>query len=229
MGRSIHACCAVFLLLLVPGLAFAAFGPRISQVYGGGGATGAPTYSQDYVELTNAYATYDIDIGGFALESAAPGGNWGATPADVFVFPAGTVLHACSYLLVAMTPGSAVGTMPLPTPDYVGTASLDAVSGRVDLFSQVNANVPCGSEAGLIDKLSYGGASCPEVTAIGALSIVSGAVRKNEGNMDTDNNAHDFVIVTAPAPRNSASPLSAYCLSTPTSAGTWGRLKTFYR
>jgi hypothetical protein len=107
--------------------------------------------------------------------------------------------------------------------------SMDPAGGRVGLFSSPNTGVACGAEAGLIDKLAYGSGACPEGTGIGALSVSNAAVRNNAGNMDTDNNSHDFTILALPTPRNSSSPTSPYCVSTPARTPTWGALKSIYR
>jgi hypothetical protein len=93
----------------------------------------------------------------------------------------------------------------------------------------VNTNVACGSEVGLRDKVAYGSALCAEGSPVAALSLTTGAVRRNDGYTDTLNNAADFTLVTNPVPHNSQSPASAYCLSTPTRPPTWGQLKSFYR
>jgi hypothetical protein len=46
---------------------------------------------------------------------------------------------------------------------------------------------------------------------LAALSVTTGAVRKGDGLIDTESNAADFDIVTAPTPRNSLSAPPSGC------------------
>jgi hypothetical protein len=190
---------------------------RISQVYGGGGSTsGGPTYNKDYVELFNA-GDGPADIGGWTIEYGSATGNWGSNSSTIFTFPAGTVIQPCHHLLVASATGSAAGgTLPV-TPDFTFTMAMSATNGKVGLFNAVNSNKACGSElAGtLVDKVAYGTANCAETTAVPALSVTSGAVRNEEGMADTDNNAADFTVVTAPVPHIAASPAASTCSAPP--------------
>jgi len=216
--------------------AWAANDVRISQVYGGGGSSfQAATYNRDYIELFNA-GSAPVDISGWAVEYTSITGNWGSVPFNIFSFPSGTIMPPCTYLLIACPSTNNLGVsftganLPV-TPDFDGVAfpaasgpqlTLGATSGKVALFSQPNVATPCGSEVGLIDKVAYGTSGCPEGTAAGALSITSGAVRKNGGATDTDNNAADFDVVSPPVPRNSSS-LSSCTLPPPTSVVATGQ------
>jgi len=82
-----------------------------------------------------------------------------------------------------------------------------------DQHERDNANLACGSEiAGtLVDKIAFGTANCAEGTAVAALSVTTGAARNGDGLDDTDSNVADFTIVTAPVPRNAASPANPNC------------------
>lgn len=213
-----------------PNGAFAAYGSRISQVYAGGGGDNAPgaTYRFDYVEVFNSHIG-PIDIGGWTLEYMEPGGNWGSTPSSIFVFPEGAVLGACSYLLIRMGPGGDHGTGVLPTADFVGSLSIQVAGGTIGLFTTVNMDTPCGAEIGLRDKVACGAGACAEAAPIGPLAGTTGAVRKRDGNMDTDNNQNDFAILEQPVPHSGTGPGTAYCFATPTSRGTWGSVKILYR
>jgi len=216
-------------MVAIASSAFAANQVRISQVYGGGGAsTGSPTYNQDYVEIFNSGGT-SVSIAGWTVEYGSSAGNWGSSSSNIFTFPAGASIAPCSYVLVAMTASSAGGTIPV-TPDYSGTLAMSATAGKVALFTATNSNVACGSETGLVDKVAYGGNTCAEGgTGTGALSTTSGAVRNNGGLTDTDVNGNDFTVTTAPTPRNSASSPNPNCFVTPSLKSTWGTLKMLYR
>ena len=192
-------------------------GVRISQVYGGGGSTsGSPTYNRDYVEIFNSGSS-PVDIGNWVIEYGSATGNWASSTSGIFTFPAGTVIQPCQYLLVASATSSAAGGSLPVTQDFSFNTAMSATNGKVGLFNAVNSNKACGSEiAGtLVDKLAYGTANCAEGTAVPALSITTGAVRNGDGTMDTDSNSADFSVVTAPTPRNSASPAPATCGGTP--------------
>lgn len=211
--------------------AFAVSQVRISQAYGGGGGS-TGTYLRDYVEIYNS-GTTAVNIGGWTLEYGSATGNWGSSSGNIFTFPANTIIQPCQYMLLeAGASGSAGAPLPV-TPDFqTSTAgfSMSATSGKVALFSAVNANLPCGSEiAGtLVDKVGYGTSNCPETTNAGGLTSTQAAVRNNGGNTDTDNNANDFTVTANPVPRNSQS-FNANCLVTPTRSSTWGKVKAIYR
>ena len=205
---------------------------RISQVYGGSGGAGAQ-YNQDFIEIINASATA-VDISGWAVEYASAAGSWGTsflsggvTFWNYVVFPAGTSIQPCSYILIGGA--TAAGAAPLPTPDFTIPTNLAAANGNVGLFTQVNPLTACLAVVGLVDKVAYGTGACPEVTAAGALSVVTAAVRNNCGLTDTDVNSADFTTSGPPVPHTAASGKSTCCLAVPTSKSTWGLLKTLYR
>jgi len=186
---------------------------RISQVYGGGGSTSATaTYNKDYVELFNAGST-PISLAGVVLEYGSATGNWASAASNSFTFPKGAVIQPCGYLLVASTTASTGGAALPVTPDYLFTINMSATAGKVALFSTLNANLACGAEIAdtLIDKVAFGTANCAEGTAVAVLSNSTGAVRNGDGMVDTDSNVADFTVVTAPVPRNSASPANPNC------------------
>jgi hypothetical protein len=212
--------------------AFAANALRISQVYGGGGsaAGSTATYNVDYIEIYNS-GNVALNIGNYALEYGSAAGNWGSSALNQFVFPVGTIIQPCQYMLVAFGPPSAGGG-PLPiTADFTGTLTMSATTGKVALFNALNNNLACGAElpGTLIDKVSYGTGNCPEVANVGGLSNNQGAVRNNAGSTDSDNNLNDFTIVGNPVPRNTQSPRNPDCLVTPTKSSTWGMVKSIYR
>jgi hypothetical protein len=225
---------AVAGLVFVAGSAMAAGQAlRISQVYGGGGNTGAQ-YNQDFIEIINASSSA-VDISGWAVEYASAAGSWGTsflsggvTFNNYVVFPQGTRIQPCSYILIGGATSSTSG-VNLPTPDFGIPTNLSATNGNVAIFSQVNPATACGAETGLVDKVAYGTGACKEgALAAGALSNTSAAIRKNCGLQDTDQNGSDFDIL-APTPHNAASGQSTCCLATPTSSSTWGKIKSIYR
>ena len=222
----------VILALAAP--AFAA-DVRISQVYGGGGSTSTnptPAFNQDFVELYNA-TNWPVDISGWAIEYGSATGAWGSFVDNYYVFPAGTVIPPCSYLLVGGKLLATYTGAPLPAVDHLANFSASATGGKFGLFTSLQLNVACGLETpgALVDKVSYGTTTnCAEGwSTVGALSSLTAALRNQDGYMDTDDNLADFTIGT-PAPRNSASPINDIC-GTPVSTETssFGALKAIFR
>lgn len=202
---------------------------RISQVYGGGGNSGAP-YGFDYVELFNNSGA-PVNIGGWSLQYGSATGtvDLGACTNCMTVFPAGTTIQPCQYYLVQLATGTSVST-PLPVPaDLVipaaSATNMSASSGKLGLVAS-SSTTPCAGT--FVDLVGWGTANCREGTAAGTLSNTSGAVRAGAGTTDTDNNSSDFAVVTSPVPRNSATAANANCLATPTLSRSWGRLKAMY-
>jgi Lamin Tail Domain len=192
----------LFALLLLPSTAGAGTsGVVVSQVYGGGGNSGA-AFQNDFVELFNAGATA-VDVSGWTVQYAtAAGTSWQATSLTGTI-PAGR------YYLVQLASSAAVGA-PLPAPDATGTSNLAATGGKIAL---VRGNTPlaCGATAGscsadpsLEDLVGYGSASDFEGTGSApATSSTQAARRASEGCGDTGDNAADFAAATAD-PRNAA-------------------------
>ncbi len=216
-------------VLAVPALAISP-DVRISQVYGGGGATsGTPTYTKDYVELFNASGA-TVNIGNWVIEYGSATGLWGSSTGNYFTIPADTFIPPCSYFLVAL---GALGTTggTLPYFDLTSTnCSMSGSNGKVGLFNALNASVACGSEipGTLVDKVSYGTANCPEGTNVAALSTILAAFRNGGGMIDTDSNLSDFTIGT-PAPLYSGSPRNADCLAVGNEDQSWSSIKAIYR
>jgi DNA/RNA endonuclease G (NUC1) len=170
-------------------------GVVISQVYGGGGNAGA-TLTNDFIELHNA-GPDPVSLAGWSVQYAsAAGTTWQVTTLS------GTIASG-GYYLVQEAKGSG-GTVSLPTPDATGTIAMSATGGKVALASGTSALT--GSCPAAIDFVGFGTANCAEALhATPPLTNTTAALRKDNGNTDTNDNAADF-DVGAPAPRNSASP-----------------------
>ena len=174
----------------------------ISQVYGGGGNTGAP-FRNDFIELYNRGAE-PVPIDGWSVQYAsAAGGVWQVTNIS------GT-LQPGQYYLVQQAQGANAALPALPTPDATGAIAMSATGAKVAL---VNSQTPlaCGAAAGncfpnpaIQDFVGYGGANNFEGTAAApGLSNSTAAARRSQGCTDTDNNFNDFSEAT-PTPRNTA-------------------------
>ncbi len=169
----------------------------ISQVYGGGGNSGA-TLRQDFIEIFNN-GNSPASVGGWSVQySAAAGTAWALT-----AIPAGTTLPAGGYLLIREAAGSG-GTVDV-SGDVTGTLALSGTAGKVALANNLAALTGSAPTAGaVIDIVSYGTTATPtEGTPTASLSNTTAALRNGGGCTDTNDNSADFSVGT-PAPRNSA-------------------------
>jgi uncharacterized protein len=221
------------LLALCATSAFAANSVRISQVYGGGGG-GSSYYGNDYIELFNSGGTA-VDISGWSIQyGSATGTSFGSAAINMFVFPAGSSIAPCHYLLVQTSaPLNGVG-LPLPVvADYSTTnVNMSGTTGKVALISNSVGNNACaGNTTGgiYVDVVGYGTGNCFEGADAVGTTQTQGLVRNAAGMTDTDNNLNDFTLTTNPVPRNSSSPANTECLATPVSNSSWGQVKSLYR
>ncbi len=189
----------------------------ISQVYGGGGNSGA-TLKNDFIELFNR-GNSSVSIAGWSVQYAsATGTTWQVTPLSGSI-PAG------GYYLVQEAQGAG-GTTNLPTPDATGTIAMSATNGKVALVNSVTA-LSGACPGGTVDLVGYGTANCFETAATPALTNTTAALRNNSGCTETDDNGSDFAT-GGPNPRNSASPLNP-CNPVQSLNNTWGRVKNIFR
>ncbi|HSF97203.1 MAG TPA: ExeM/NucH family extracellular endonuclease [Ornithinibacter sp.] len=189
----------------------------ISQVYGGGGNSGA-TFTHDFVELFNR-GSAAVSLAGMSIQyaSATGTGNFGSTTTQLTPLPDVT-LQPGQYYLVQQASNAAVGA-PLPTPDATDPSPIAMAggAGKVALAQDVtslgcNGSVaqPCSAEqlARIVDLVGYGNANFFEGSgAAPTLTATTAAFRGEDGCVDTDNNSADFAAAL-PAPRNTSAPLS---------------------
>lgn len=152
----------------------------ISEVYGGGGNSGA-SYTNDFIELYNP-TDHAIDLSGWNVEYFSGVGNSGGKTSLTGSIPA----H--DYYLVQEAKGTA-GTTALPTPNATGTLNMSGTAGSVKL----------NSSTGTVDTIGYGSAIIFEGAPSKGTSNSTSASRNDQG-ADTDNNAADFTI-GAPTPK----------------------------
>lgn len=186
----------------------------VSQVFAGGGNSGAP-FASDFVELFNRGST-TIDVGGWTIQYAsASGTTWQVTTL------AGSVAPGRHYLV--QLAGGTVGSA-LPAPDATGTSNLAVSGGKVAIVRDATP-LSCGATAGscsavssVADLVGYGAATDYEgAAAAPAVDNTTAATRAGDGCVDTDANATDFAAA-APSPRNTAS-AAVSCGSEPPPAG----------
>src|SRR3954467_4229187 len=128
----------------------------ISEVYGGGGNSGA-VYRSDFIELFNPTAA-DIDLNGLSLQYRSVSGSPGGSPFAL----TGTVT-AGSHYLVKAADGTNTALTALPTPDETSTFNIAGTGGQVLLvqgtaaFSGAPGDVK--GAAGLVDMVGWGAAT----------------------------------------------------------------------
>jgi predicted extracellular nuclease len=175
----------------------------ISQVYGGGGNTGA-TYKNDFIELFNAGGTA-VSLSGWSVQYASATGNTWQTTSLTNVS-----LNPGQYYLIQEAAGAG-GTTALPTPDASGNIAMSATAGKVAL---VNSTTPftviCPTGATIIDFVGFGTtANCFEGAGpTPAPSNTNAVLRKSGGCQDTNVNSADFAA-GAPTPRNTSTTVAA--------------------
>ncbi len=176
----------------------------ITEVYGGGGNTGAQ-YKNDFVEL---YNTTDllVDISGWSVQYYSATG----TSAGVISIPSGKTINPFGYFLLAGA-GGATGA-DLPTPDATNTSvNISSTNGKVVLYTTNSAQgLDNSTTLSLItenqyfkDYVPFGNATPVWGTALGALSNTTSAKRKNVENVFvyTQDVGADFEI-GSPDPQN---------------------------
>lgn len=182
----------------------------ISQVYGGGGNSGA-TFTNDFIELFNR-GTSSVNLNGWSVQYAsATGTSWSNTTALTNV-----TLAPGQYYLIKESSGGAVGAS-LPTADATGTINMSGTNGKVALVNTTTAlSGSCPTGANIIDFVGFGSANCFEGTAATAvLSNATAAIRESNGCTDNNQNSADFAVGT-PIPRNTSTAFNLCSAATPT-------------
>lgn len=175
----------------------------ISQVYGGGGNSGAPL-NADYIELHNVSSS-PVSLSGYSVQYASAAAtsttNW-----ITAILPSATI-PAGGYYLIQTTAAGTNGSALSPDVTLTTTTlSMGGTAGRVALVNGTTPLVGCPTSGSYIDLVGYGStATCYEGTGpTPAPSNTTAIFRGNNGCTDTDNNASDFSAGT-PAPRNASS------------------------
>ncbi|HEX7836775.1 MAG TPA: lamin tail domain-containing protein [Kofleriaceae bacterium] len=176
----------------------------ISQVYGGGGNTGA-MLTNDFIEIHNPGSTA-VSLAGMSVQYAASTGtSWQVTAFPDMTLPPG------GFALVQEAKGNG-GATPLPTPDATGTIAMAAASGKVALVAGTTALTGSCPLSSVIDFVGYGSANCFEGSAAAGAAGLSATTAALRGPgitscADTNDNAVDFGTPGTPNPRNSAGPV----------------------
>ncbi|MEV0025754.1 endonuclease/exonuclease/phosphatase family protein [Streptomyces atroolivaceus] len=174
----------------------------ISEVYGGGGNSGA-TLTRDYIELANAGGS-SFGLSGFSVQylpgTPSAGSVWQVSELSGAVAPGGRYL-------VAQATGAG-GTVALPTPDATGTTAMSAASGTVALVSGTTpltcrTAADCAADTRIVDLVGYGSAVVREGGGPVTGASAGASVARGATLADTDDNAADLTAGT-PTPVNAA-------------------------
>lgn len=212
MGRRLMSACVALAMVLwslplgsTPAAA-ASTSVVISQVYGGGGNSGA-FYKNDFIELYNR-GTTTVDLGAWSVQyGSATGVSWTGKTNLV-----GSIAPGRYYLVQELA--GAGGTASLPTPDATGTIAMAAGAARVALVNNQTGLTGSGCSApgvisspSVVDLVGYGtgtsGANCFEGAAPAPTLTNLTAALRVAGGADTDQNGNDFAAGN-PGPRNAA-------------------------
>ena len=192
IASSVLGLLAAPLALVAPAQA-ASTGLIITEVYGGGGNSGA-NLNADFVELKNL-SSGPISLNGKSLQYRSSGGTAAANGVATL---SGTVPAGQTFL---------VQTGPLNDPDGAALPPADLVVAGVNMAgsagtvwlasSTTNQTLPVGpipaGQAGVIDLVGFGTTNTYEGTAPApAPSVTTSTARSNAG-VDNDNNAGEFV------------------------------------
>ena len=170
----------------------------ISQVYGGGGGSGA-TYKSDFVELFNPTSSV-VFLSNYTVQYQSPGNgaSWTSTGAL-----SGSIVPG-RYYLIQLNPNGTGN--PFPTPDFIpmSTINLSTAGGKIALVNSTTALTSCSSGF-IVDKVGYGTTSeqCNETANAAKLNNTTSIFRADNGYTDTDDNSADFSTGT-PNARNSS-------------------------
>lgn len=168
----------------------------ISEVYGGGGNSGA-TYASDFVELYNA-SGQSVDLDGWSVQ------YWSANGTTAQKTSLSGSVAPGRHFLVKEADGSNTSAQALPAPDATGKIAMSSTGGRVAIVNAAGETV---------DLLGWGGASTAEGAPAPATTNSTSVARRSECT-DTDDNVTDFTT-GAPSPANSGAGASPCTPSAP--------------
>ncbi len=176
----------------------------ISQVFAGGGATGA-AFSHDFVEVRNR-TTEALVLDGWSLQVVT---GTGASRA-VNVTPLHGTLVPGGFHLVQLASAGANG-VALPTADQVGAAAI-STSGTVVLATTVSSvAATCPANATTLDAIGFGDTDCSPDAPLAALT--TGAIHRDMVGCSLTGIWSSDLFVGVPTPRNTST-AAAFCACT---------------
>jgi len=174
----------------------------ISQVFGGGGNSGAP-YGYDYIELRNTGAAA-VNVAGWSVQYAsATGTSWQKTTLS------GSIPAGGFYFVRQAAGANPINGSVTAVPDVIGAIAMSGTTGKVALVNNdvaLAGACPVGG-ATVVDFVGFGTAGCFEGAVAPAPSNTTALVRDALGGncADTNNNSADFATSTTIQPRSTGS------------------------
>lgn len=178
----------------------------ITEVYGGGGNSGA-TLKQDFIELYNTTEN-SVVIGGWSVQYYSSTGTGAASESNTFVIPEGKYIPPFKHFLIQAAAGTG-GTQDIENPDAISTLALAGTNGKVILYSVSNAQTITAEISSITDNANFkdyvpfGNATPVWGSSISSLTSTTSASRKKIEGVYTysQNIGNDFEVVT-PSPEN---------------------------
>ena len=170
----------------------------ITEVYGGGGNSGA-TLKNDFIELKNT-GTSPASLGGMRLEYRSATGTGAASGSNITPLP-DVDLPAGKSFLVQEAAGAG-GTQDLPAPDATGSTAIGSSGGQVYLV-KASASDPFQPGTGpienadVVDFVGWSSSAVGYEGAPGPSTSNTTSISRDASGTDTNNNGADF---TAGAP-----------------------------
>ena len=206
MRKITHFKTLLIVIAMIVGSANTSAQVVISQVYGGGGNSGA-TLKNDFIELYNR-GTSPVSLNGWSVQyTSATGSVTSWTTANSTNLP-NVTLNSGQYFLIQEAAGTG-GTASTVTPDLTGTIALSGTAGKVALCNSTTppttadftSTAPSGSS--IVDFVGFGSTATQyEGTAPAPAPSNTTAIFRNSGGLtDTNVNSADFTT-GAPNPRN---------------------------
>lgn len=126
----------------------------LSEVFGGGGNTGAP-YRNDFIELYNS-SDQPVDLSSWSVQYGSTSGTtWQRTPLTGSIAPRSTYV-------IQQAAGANTAVAPLPKVDATGTIAMSGTGAKVALVNNQTAltcGASCASAPGVVDLVGWGGAT----------------------------------------------------------------------
>lgn len=165
----------------------------ISQIYGGGGNSGAQ-FNTDFVEIFNRSGSA-VSLNGYSIQyTSSAGTSWSGQKVNL----PNVSLGAGKYFLIGLASGA--NGVALPTPDATGTFNMSATAGKILLSSSQTAETAaCPTSAAVVDFVPYGTNACTPFAP--GVSNTLALFRAASGCTWTGSASSDFATA-APAPRN---------------------------
>ncbi|MFC0625432.1 lamin tail domain-containing protein [Kribbella deserti] len=167
----------------------------ITEVYGGGGNSGA-SHTHDFIELTNN-GSAAVDLTGWSIQYASATGSSWTNKINL----SGTIAPGGVYLAQGATGGA--NGVPLPTPDATGTVNMSGTAGKVALVSSTTSltcSTGCATLPGVVDFVGYGTTASSSETAPAPAPSNTTSVTRKVPTVDADNNSTEFAAVP-PTPK----------------------------